>query len=333
MFTVRHFAAWLLLAASFGALAVNQPADTKVSDPSSAHTNVSDKATAQSWRHIQLSQFPLLKPVTLASLDPQKPTYIKLWASWCKPCLEQMPHFEQLQQQFGDKVNIVAVNININESRTDISNVIARFKLSMPVLLDQQGQLASALGLQGTPYSVLLNPQGQQVYSSHESDSALDGMVKRLAAGQNLPPVAPQLLSSAEKAALLAPFAKGEQLVFFSATWCDWYLADSRPAMSQQCKTVQSQLNSLQQNLQKTLPQARWTGVVNHLWTDDKALKDFSQQYQLTMPFQIDKAGALFEHFEVRSIPLLLKLRDGKVVARISDFSSLAQVQQQLAGH
>lgn len=278
------------------------------------------------YQHIQLSQFPRLVPTTLATLDKHKPTYIKLWASWCKPCLEQMPHFEQLQLQYGDKLNIVAVNININESRSEINKVIERFNLTMPVMLDQQGQLASALGLMGTPYSVLLNQQGQPVYSTHESDSVLDGFVARLAQGQQLPPSQPQRLSEAEKAALVAPFAKGDQLVFFTATWCDWYLAGSRPAMAQQCKTVQSQLNQLQ----KSLPKAKWFGVVNHLWTDAKALQDFTTQYQLSMPFQIDEAGVLFEHFQVRSVPLLLKLHDGKVVTSIADFSDLTQVRNQL---
>ncbi len=126
---------------------------------------------------LQLQRFPALQPFTLKDLDPAKPTYLKLWASWCKPCLEQMPHFQQLQQTYGDKINFVAVNININENRQDIRQVIQRFGLTMPVVLDQQGQLGVALGLVGTPYSVLLNPQQQMVYSSHESDAALDGFL------------------------------------------------------------------------------------------------------------------------------------------------------------
>jgi len=230
---------------------------------------------------LQLQRFPALQPFTLKDLDPAKPTYLKLWASWCKPCLEQMPHFQQLQQTYGDKINFVAVNININENRQDIRQVIQRFGLTMPVVLDQQGQLGVALGLVGTPYSVLLNPQQQQ---------------------------------------LLAPFAKGEHLLFFTATWCDWYLADSRPAMAAQCKSVQSSLNALAAQL----PDQHWVGVVNHLWTDEKALADFRTLYQLKIPLQIDSYGVLFQHFKVRNIPLLLKIKDGKTVAEITDFSDPA---------
>ncbi|HJS13448.1 MAG TPA: TlpA disulfide reductase family protein, partial [Rheinheimera sp.] len=87
------------------------------------------------YKTVQLQQFPTLQPFTLASLDQTKPTYIKLWASWCQPCMEQMPHFEKLYQEYGDKVNFVAVNININEKRQEISKVQQRFKLSMPIYL------------------------------------------------------------------------------------------------------------------------------------------------------------------------------------------------------
>jgi len=279
------------------------------------------------YKTVQLQQFKTLQPFTLSSLDQNKPTYIKFWASWCKPCMEQMPHFETLYQEYGDKVNFVAVNININEKRQEISKVQQRFGLTMPIYLDQQGQLALAMGLVGTPYSVLLNPQGDKLYSSHESDAALDGLISRLAQGQQLPAeTASADLSADAQQKLLAGYQKGEQLVFFTATWCDWYLAESRPDMAKQCKDAQSGLNQLA----ALLPEKNWRGVVNHLWTDDKALGEFNTLYQMKVPFQIDSYGVLFQHFNVRTIPVLLKLKDGKKVAEVTDFSKPQQVVKQL---
>jgi thiol-disulfide isomerase/thioredoxin len=279
------------------------------------------------YKTVQLQQFKTLQPFTLSSLDQNKPTYVKFWASWCKPCMEQMPHFETLYQEYGDKVNFVAVNININEKRQDISKVQQRFGLTMPIYLDQQGQLALAMGLVGTPYSVLLNPQGEKLYGSHESDAALDGFISRLAQGQQLPAeTASADLNADAQQKLLAGYQKGEQLVFFSATWCDWYLAESRPDMAKQCKDAQSGLNQLA----ALLPEKNWRGVVNHLWTDDKALVEFNTLYQMKVLFQIDSYGVLFQHFNVRTIPVLLKLKDGKKVAEITDFSNPQQVVKQL---
>ena len=73
--------------------------------------SVSSAVLADDVRQITLQQFGSGNSVTLGSLGADKPVYVKMWATWCKPCMEQMPHFEALQQQYGDKVNFVAVNI------------------------------------------------------------------------------------------------------------------------------------------------------------------------------------------------------------------------------
>ncbi|MGP9800568.1 TlpA family protein disulfide reductase [Rheinheimera sp. NSM] len=283
-------------------------------------------AAAADLKLIELETFPDASAISLSTLAADKPLYIKLWATWCKPCIEQMPHFQALYQQHGDKVSFVAVNIDINEKAEEIAAVVQRFGLTMPVWLDTSGQLASKLGLVGTPYSVLMNSAGQQVYSSHESDKALDGLVQRLAQGQQLPVASSDKISSAEQQRLIAPYLQGEHYLFFTATWCDWYLAESRPAMAAHCKTAQQGLNALAAKA----TDAGWSGIVNHLWTDDSALKEFNAQYNMAVAFNIDHKGVLFQHFNVRNIPLLLKVKDGKVLTEISDFSDPAAVLQQL---
>jgi thiol-disulfide isomerase/thioredoxin len=268
------------------------------------------------YQQVNLTSFPALTPTSLASLDTDKPLYVKMWASWCKPCMEQMPHFQALYQQYGDKVNFVAVNIDINETNEEIAAVISRFKLSMPVWLDVEGKLAVALGLVGTPYSVLINSSGAQVYSSHESDAVLDGFLQRLAKGQQLPAADTSAITAAAQQQLLQPYLTGEHSLFFTATWCDWYLADSRPEMSEACSDAQKGLNQLAAKL----PGPPLKVIVNHLWTDDKAVTEFKDKYQLNLPVSIDEYGVLFRQFNVRSLPVLLQIKDGKVLITVTDF-------------
>jgi len=269
-----------------------------------------------SYQQINLNSFPALTPVSLAKLDTGKPLYVKMWASWCQPCMEQMPHFQALYQQYGDKVNFVAVNIDINEKSEEIAAVISRFQLSMPVWLDVEGKLAVALGLVGTPYSVLINSNGELVYSSHESDAVLDGFLQRLAKGQQLPAKNSSAITAAAQQQLLQPYLTGEHTLFFTATWCDWYLADSRPEMSEACRDAQKDLNQLATKL----PGPPLKVIVNHLWTDDKAVAEFKDKYQLKLPVSIDEYGVLFRQFNVRNLPMLLKIKDGKVLTTVTDF-------------
>lgn len=276
-----------------------------------------------SYQQINLNSFPELTPVSLANLDADKPLYVKMWASWCQPCMEQMPHFQALYQQYGDKVNFVAVNIDINEKSEEIAAVISRFNLTMPVWLDVESKLAVALGLVGTPYSVLINSNGEQVYSSHESDAVLDGFLKRLAKGQQLPAADTGAITAAAQQQLLQPYLTGEHTLFFTATWCDWYLADSRPEMSKECRDAQKNLNQMAAKL----PAPPLKVIVNHLWTDDKAVAEFKDKYQLKLPVSIDEHGVLFRQFNVRNLPLLLQIKDGKVLTTVTDFKQQSEVE------
>lgn len=281
----------------------------------------------EAYQDIKLKHYANQQSVSLSSIAGDKPIYLKFWATWCQPCMEQMPHFEALQKKYQDKVNIVAVNININEEQSKIAEVIKQFGLSMPVWLDNEGELGVALGLVGTPYSVLINRAGEVVYTSHESDANLDKFIDRLASGQELAAQKTQAPTSEQETKLLAPWTKGEHLLFFTATWCDWYLADSRPDMSQKCIAVQKNLNTLTARL----PNKAWQGVVNHLWTDDKALADFKQLYSPKIDFSIDELGVLFNHFNIRNIPTLLWVKDGDVMKTITDFSDANAVVKTLS--
>ncbi len=284
-------------------------------------------AQNSSYQHIELKSFPDLEPKTLATIDNNKPIYLKFWASWCKPCMEQMPHFERIYQKYQKDLNIIAININMNEEKSRIEEVVNHFDLHAPIWLDNEGELGVALGLIGTPYSVLINQDGKVLYTTHESDAELDVRLAMLAKGKATDSeLSGGLISKEDKEKLLRPWMQGEHLIFFTATWCDWYLADTRPAMAQQCKVAQSNLNALQ----KRLPDMPWHGVVNHLWTDEKALEEFKKLYQLKTSFSIDTSGVLFNRFRIRDIPTLLWVKDGKVITRISDFKNIDAVVEQL---
>ncbi|GAA0813190.1 hypothetical protein GCM10009111_08210 [Colwellia asteriadis] len=271
-------------------------------------------AFADDLNDIPLTDFKSNKAISLAEFDKSKPTYLKLWATWCQPCMAQMPHFQKLHETYGEKINIIAVNININEEMKYIDDVITKFGLTMPVLLDNEGQLSEALGLVGTPFSVLINTNNDVVYTTHESDELLDTFIAKLAKGETLASKSDDMLSEQAKQKIIAPWQTGNHTLFFTATWCDWYLKDSRPKMANDCKDIQSAITKkFQQSGDKS-----WHGFVNHLWTDDKALTDFITLYQLGFPFNIDNNGVLFTHFNIRNIPTIIHIENGKVVEKIT---------------
>jgi thiol-disulfide isomerase/thioredoxin len=83
---------------------------------------------------------------------------INYWATWCQPCLDEMPSLEKLYQQFRSR-RLVVLAINVNETREDLSSYIQQAGLTFPILLEGQ-ETAARYGTEKLPESYLLNERG-----------------------------------------------------------------------------------------------------------------------------------------------------------------------------
>ena len=85
---------------------------------------------------------------------------INFWASWCEPCLSEMPSLQQLARQQGpDRLVVLAVNFKEPEAR--IQRFVQQTGLDLPVLADPSGDLARAWGVRIFPSTVLEGADGR----------------------------------------------------------------------------------------------------------------------------------------------------------------------------
>jgi thiol-disulfide isomerase/thioredoxin len=85
---------------------------------------------------------------------------INFWASWCEPCRAEMPTLQQVADLYGpDKLLVLALNFKEHPNRA--VQFAAQTGLSLPVLLDPQGQTARAWGVKVFPTTVLIDRQGR----------------------------------------------------------------------------------------------------------------------------------------------------------------------------
>ena len=89
-----------------------------------------------------------------------KVVLLNIWATWCPPCVEEMPSMEKLYQELKDEdFQILAVSIDVSGG-----NVVAPFmkkhKLSFPALTDTQGTLKSLYRTTGVPESFIIEKDG-----------------------------------------------------------------------------------------------------------------------------------------------------------------------------
>ena len=86
---------------------------------------------------------------------------VNLWATWCEPCLREMPSLERLQSRLGDKIVVVAISEDRGGSKT-VEPFIGKLGLkSVKIYLDPKSAMERAFKVQGLPTSFLIDREGR----------------------------------------------------------------------------------------------------------------------------------------------------------------------------
>lgn len=88
---------------------------------------------------------------------------LNFWATWCPPCINEMPSMEQLQQKYkGRGFQVVAISLD-KEPREKVAAFVARLKLTFPILLDPDGIVSEPYGANELPSTYILDPEGRVI--------------------------------------------------------------------------------------------------------------------------------------------------------------------------
>ena len=89
-----------------------------------------------------------------------KVVFLNIWATWCPPCVDEMPSMEKLYKQFkGEQFEIIAVSID-GEGRKVVAPFMERLNLTFPALLDRKGKIKNIYGVTGIPESFIIDKNG-----------------------------------------------------------------------------------------------------------------------------------------------------------------------------
>ena len=122
-----------------------------------------------------------------SSLEDYKGQYVLLnfWATWCPPCLEEMPSMESIYQRYqGKGFTVVAISSD-EGGKADITPFIDKLGVTFPILIDADKAVSSIYGATNLPLSFLLNPEGEVIagsegardWESPEAISVLDELL------------------------------------------------------------------------------------------------------------------------------------------------------------
>jgi cytochrome c biogenesis protein CcmG/thiol:disulfide interchange protein DsbE len=103
---------------------------------------------------------------------PGVPTVVTLWGSWCGPCRDELPIFQQLADAESDRVRVVGV---ISKDGLPQAESFAEdAKVTFPSAFDGQGDLMAGVGINVLPYTYFLDADGGLTHTQVGPVSSID---------------------------------------------------------------------------------------------------------------------------------------------------------------
>ncbi|MBF0779573.1 MULTISPECIES: redoxin family protein [unclassified Granulicatella] len=111
------------------------------------------------------------KGVKLSDFKGKK-VYINVWASWCGPCIHEIPELEKTYQKHKDDDSLVFLSITYpndvefqntlqsNETKSSILGVKERLGITYPILFDVKDDFIKNYGIRAFPTHIFINSDG-----------------------------------------------------------------------------------------------------------------------------------------------------------------------------
>lgn len=90
--------------------------------------------------------------------------FLNFWATWCPPCVDEMPDLQKFQDNHQDKIQVLAVNVtDVEKSRTKVDNFVHDLDLEYPILLDEESEIYDLYSIINMPTSFIIRTEDQQI--------------------------------------------------------------------------------------------------------------------------------------------------------------------------
>jgi len=93
-----------------------------------------------------------------------KVVFLNFWATWCKPCEEEMPGMERLYRQYKDKGLVVLAIAEDAEGASVVNAFVKRHNLTFPVALDPKMAVAGLYGVWAVPSTFIIDRNGHRAF-------------------------------------------------------------------------------------------------------------------------------------------------------------------------
>ncbi|MCL2498542.1 MAG: TlpA family protein disulfide reductase [Symbiobacteriaceae bacterium] len=144
----------LLVAVVWNWYSQGSPPDQETTPPSAVGKNLAAGDVAPEF------SLKLLDGTTFSLKEQQgKVVFINFWATWCSPCVVEMPDIQKLYEEYKD---VVFLGVNVAEQQSSVVEFLNTRKFTYPNGIDPQGELLqSKYPSTGIPYTVIVDAKGR----------------------------------------------------------------------------------------------------------------------------------------------------------------------------
>lgn len=107
--------------------------------------------------------------------ETSQPTIISFWATWCKPCLQEVNAINENLEDWKteNKVRFIAISVDDSRSKGRVPTLVNTKKWQFEVYIDENGDFQRALNVLNVPHTFVLDAKGKIIYQ-HTSYAAGD---------------------------------------------------------------------------------------------------------------------------------------------------------------
>ena len=107
------------------------------------------------------------------------PLVLNMWATWCQPCVREMPAFDQVAGQLD---TVAIIGVNIFDTPDDAQAFAADLGVTYPQFTDPNGELSTALNVTGYPATAFFDADGKllELHQGELSADELRSSIQRL---------------------------------------------------------------------------------------------------------------------------------------------------------
>ena len=119
--------------------------------------------------------------ISLSSLKG-KPVLVNFWATWCGPCVSEMPYIQEIHEDWSDS-GLMVLAINWGESASEVEQFLQAHNLSLPVLLDTKNVVAPKYGIRYIPTTFFIDKDGivrNKVIGAFPSKAAIESRLDEI---------------------------------------------------------------------------------------------------------------------------------------------------------